>query len=122
MKGNYISLVTFRKNGRSVETPVWFAEFDRRLYVFTDGISYKVARLRRNPRVRVAPCDMVGRVTGEWSEGSGRIVGESELEERAYSALRDKYGWQMALVDFGSRLAGRIKRRVILELDVTPAA
>jgi len=118
MTGVYINLATFRKDGSAVETPVWFTEMDGRLYVFTDGLSYKVKRLRRDPRIRVAPCNVVGKVTGPWTSGRGRIVEEAELERRAYAALRSKYGWQMALLDFLSRLSGRIKRRVILELRV----
>ncbi len=120
MEGPYLNLATFRRDGSPVETPVWFAELDGRLYVFTDGLSYKVRRLRRDPRVLLAPCTMTGRRRGPWQEGYGRIVTEPQLEERAYRELRRKYGWQMALVDFGSRLAGRIKRRVILELIPRP--
>ncbi len=118
MNDAYINLVTFRKDGSAVETPVWFAKMDGRLYVFTDGLSYKVKRLRKDPRIRIAPCNVVGKITGSWTSGRGRIVEESDLERRAYAALRNKYGWQMALLDLLSRLSGRIKRRVILELTV----
>jgi len=36
----------------------------------------------------------------------------------ADAALRAKYGWQMRLVDFFSRLTGRYGRRAILEIEV----
>jgi PPOX class probable F420-dependent enzyme len=114
----YLSLATFRRDGSAVETPVWFAPIDRRLYVFTDGTSYKVRRLRRDPRIKVAACTVGGRVTGSWQTGRGRIVSEPDLVGRAYGALHAKYGWQMAAVDLLSRLAGRIKRRLILELEL----
>ena len=32
---SYINLATFRRNGETVETPVWFAVRDGKLYVFT---------------------------------------------------------------------------------------
>ncbi len=112
----YLNLATFRRDGRSVETPVWFAEIDGRLYVFTDGTSYKVKRLRRDTRIKIAACTATGRVTGPWRIGQGRVVTEPDLVRRAYQALHAKYGWQMATVDLLSRLAGRIKRRLILEL------
>ncbi len=118
--GNYISLETFRRNGTGVRTPVWFAELDGKLYVFTDGTSYKVKRLRRDVRVRVARCGVSGTVRGPWHTGSGRVVREPVLIERAYEALRAKYGWQMKTIDFASRLAGRIGRREILELTLEP--
>ena len=116
--GSYISLVTFRRDGKAVETPVWFAERDRRLYVFTEGGSYKVKRLRRDARVKVARCGALGRVTGPWRAGHGRVVEDHPTEAAAYEALRAKYGWQMTLVDALSRLAGRIDDRAILEISL----
>jgi hypothetical protein len=43
---------------------------------------------------------------------------DRERIRTAYEALRRKYGWQMWLADFFSRLSGRIDQRAILELDV----
>lgn len=115
---SYINLATFRRNGAEVRTPVWFAAIGDKLYVFTDGTSAKVKRIRATERIRIAACDVRGKVTGEWIEGRGRVVDEPALIDAAYTALRAKYGWQMWGVDFVSRLAGRIGRRAILELDV----
>lgn len=116
--GSYISLVTFKRDGTGVPTPVWYAPIGERLYVFTEGASYKVKRLRRDARIRVAACGATGRVTGAWHNGSGRVVDDAELERRAYEALRAKYRWQMRLVDLLSTAAGRIGGRKILELSV----
>jgi len=66
----YINLATFRRNGNAVETPVWFVVFAGKLYVFTDGTSAKVKRLRATPRVRIAPCSARGAVTAPWREGT----------------------------------------------------
>ena len=55
---SYISLATFRRNGAAVETPVWFAILDGKLYVVTDGTSAKVKRVRATKRVRVAACSV----------------------------------------------------------------
>src|SRR5690349_9404791 len=60
----YISLMTFRKTGVGVSTPVWFGEQDGKLYVMTLSKSGKAKRIRNNPRVNVAPCTMNGKVTG----------------------------------------------------------
>jgi len=57
----YVNLVTFRRDGRGVETPVWFVVLDGKLYVFTDGTSAKVKRLRATGRVKIAPCGVRGR-------------------------------------------------------------
>jgi len=107
----YLSLETFKRDGTGVKTPVWFAELDGRLVVFTDGTSYKVKRLRRDTRVRVAPCDVRGGVKGAWHDGTGEIVSDPALEKRIYGALRAKYGWQLRLLDVVSTLGRRIGRR-----------
>lgn len=113
----YLSLVTFRRNGSAVETPVWFAEMDGRYYVFSEGDAYKVKRLRRNPAVRAAPCRVFGTVTGEWVPGRARIVTDDrDLVARAERAFDAKYGWQTRLFNFASKLAGKYPKRAWLEL------
>lgn len=118
----YISLATFRRDGRAVQTPVWFARRGERLYVFTEGDAGKVKRLRNGPRARVAACNVVGRVRGDWIEVRGRVVDDAKTVADAYAALRAKYGWQMALVDFGARLTGRYHQRAIVEIEPGSAA
>jgi PPOX class probable F420-dependent enzyme len=114
----YISLATFRRSGISVPTPVWFAADVGKLYVFTEADAWKVKRLRNDERVRVAVCNVRGRVSGEWFEGKGRRIEDDATEQRAYAALRSKYGWQMRLLDFVSTLTGRINGRAVLELEI----
>lgn len=115
---SYINLATFRRNGVAVETPVWFVVIGGKLYVFTDGTSAKVKRIRATRKVRVAPCSARGARTGPWREGTGRVVDDPETIAHTYADLERKYGWQMRLLNLGSRLAGRITRRVVLELEV----
>ncbi len=68
----YVSLVTFRKNGVAVPTPVWFAERDGKLYVKTRNDSGKYKRIRNNPKVKIAPCNMRGTITGPEFSGIAR--------------------------------------------------
>jgi PPOX class probable F420-dependent enzyme len=116
-RNQYISLSTFRKSGVEVKTPVWFAAMGGKLYVFTAGDSGKVKRLRNSSRARIAPCDARGNVKGEWRDATARIVDDAALIERAHKTLRAKYGWQMAITDFGATLAGRLRKRAYLEID-----
>jgi PPOX class probable F420-dependent enzyme len=118
----YVSLATFRRDGRAVETPVWIACHAGRLYAFTEARAGKVKRLRRDPRVRVTPCTARGALRGAACAGRARIVDDPATEALAYRALGDKYGWQMRLVNLGSRLAGRIDARAVLEIALDPAA
>jgi PPOX class probable F420-dependent enzyme len=118
--GSYLNLATFRRTGVAVETPVWFAPVEGRLYVFTAGSSGKVKRLRNSSRARVAPCNGWGKLQGEWIDASARVVDDPETVRRAYAALRSKYGLQMWLTDFFSRLSGRIDQRAIVEIELSP--
>jgi PPOX class probable F420-dependent enzyme len=103
----YISLETFKKDGNGVKTPVWAAGLDGKLVVVTDGTSFKVRRIRNNPKIRVAPCDARGNVRGAWVEGEARILEDAAHVTRAHEALKKKYGWQVWLLDVGAKIAGR---------------
>jgi PPOX class probable F420-dependent enzyme len=87
---NYISLESFRKNGKGVAVPVWFAEENGILYVYSEAASGKIKRIRNNPRVRLAPCDMRGRVKGEWVDATARILDGPEARH-ADELLNAKY-------------------------------
>jgi uncharacterized protein len=114
----YLSLATFRRDGREVATPIWFADDDGVLVAFTAGDSGKVKRLRNSPRARFAACDARGRVHGPWHDASAEVVTDAASIASVLSRLHAKYGWQMWLADLGSRLAGRYDKRAYLR--VTP--
>ena len=114
----YLNLATFRRSGVAVETPVWFAAHAGRLYVFSEAKAGKVKRLRAIPEIRVAPCGVRGRVKGAWVPGRGRRVEDAATVKAAYAALHLKYGIQMKLGDFFSKLTGRYDARAMLELEV----
>jgi uncharacterized protein len=118
----YINLETFRSDGSGVKTPVWAAPLGGKLVVVTDGTSHKVKRLRVDPRCNVAACDVRGKVKGPWHEGRCRILQDDEDKKRAHDALREKYGWQVRLLDLGAWLGRRIGRRAYLELSIPPRA
>jgi PPOX class probable F420-dependent enzyme len=86
----YVSLTTFRKTGVGVPTPVWFGENDDKLYVMTRSDMGKTKRIRNNPRVKVAPCSMRGRVTGPEFPATARIL-SPEAGQRARETLSRKY-------------------------------
>jgi len=86
----YISLATFRRDGREVRTAVWFAEQAGKLYVMTRSDSGKYKRIRNNPQVRIAPCTVRGAVIGSWGDGRARIL-SSEEESIARQTLARKY-------------------------------
>ena len=120
LKGEkYISLATFRKTGKAVETPVWFvedAQDDGVLYAFTAGDSGKVKRLRNSGRSRVAACNVRGTVRGEWIDAETTIIDDPGSVGRALRLMRKKYRFSMLIADLGARLTGRFHRRRYLKV------
>lgn len=109
-------LVTFRRSGEPVPTPVWFGLQDGCAYVESLADAGKVKRLRHDRRVRVAPCTLRGRPKGPFADGVGRILGAAE-EQKAEAALDRHYGSPRRLyVRLGNRLG---VRSVYLELTPT---
>jgi uncharacterized protein len=91
----YISLTTFRKNGTGVATPVWFGEEEGALYVMTRSDMGKMKRIRNNRQVKVAPCTILGKVTGPEFAATARVLSPSE-HARARQAINLKY-WMARL-------------------------
>jgi PPOX class probable F420-dependent enzyme len=89
----FLSLVTFRRDGTAVPTPIWAVAGDGRLLVWTGAESGKVKRLRHTPAVTVAPCDRGGALLGEPVPAHARVMPVDELITVA-TAMRAKYGWQ----------------------------
>lgn len=118
----YISLATYRRNGAEVRTPVWVAQSGEHFVLFSAADTGKVKRIRATPRARIAPCSAQGEIRGPWMDVSARIIDGTAEVNRAYAALRKKYTWQMGLVDFFSRLFGKIDKRVLIELQAVERA
>ena len=117
----YVNLVTFKKSGAEVKTPIWFAsdpQDPRRLWMYTNGTSWKVKRIRNNGRARVAACNARGKVHGPWLEASARIESDERGAGRALDLLVQKYGWQARLLLVGARLGNTWKDRTILEVTL----
>lgn len=78
----YALLVTFRRDGTAVPTPVWFALLDDRRFVTrTEERTAKVRRIRRDPRARVIPCDPRGKPLGLGVDGTARLLETKEERE-----------------------------------------
>ena len=106
----YLNLETFKKSGEGVKTPVWFAaepsvsldSSEAKLYVYTIGASGKGKRIRNNPRMRIAPCDMRGRVLGERVDARAEIVTGEEAAHGMQLLNKKYYPWKQLLDFFAS--------------------
>jgi uncharacterized protein len=116
----YLNLESFRKNGEGVRTPVWFAGDPasgrpQTLYVYSEADSGKAKRIRRNQGGRIAPCDVRGRLLGDWVEARAEIVAGEEAG-RGMGLLSAKYALKR-LFD----LLSKLRRRARVILAIRPA-
>jgi uncharacterized protein len=104
-KFKYITIETFRKNGAGVRTPIWFIIYQGLIYFRTDVNSGKVKRIRNNPHVRIAPCDIRGNLKGNWFDGKVKFADSAE-SAITYSMIDKKYGFITTLI----RIFNKIRR------------
>ncbi len=108
-------LVTFRRDGTPVPTPVWAAEAGGRLYVRTERTAGKVKRLRNDSRLLVAPCTVRGRPLGAPLEAAARMLSQED-EPLAERTLATRYGLGRAIFEW----AMDILRVDMGYLEITP--
>jgi putative flavoprotein involved in K+ transport len=92
LAGKYCLVTTFRKDGRPVATPVWFARDGERVYAETSPASGKVKRIGRGSDVLVAPCTATGKALGPALEGRARVLSRPEEQRHAEELLASRYG------------------------------
>jgi PPOX class probable F420-dependent enzyme len=84
-------LVTYRRDGEAIPTPVWFGIGDGNVYARSEERVGKVKRIRANPQVLVAPCDNRGKPKGPAARGRARILPAAD-EEMAERAIQSNFG------------------------------
>jgi uncharacterized protein len=116
-KKQYLNLETFRRNGQSMKTPVWFAQDGETLYVVTMANSGKVKRIRNSGKVNVAACKMDGKVIGTWVPAMARESSDPEISEKVDQMFNKKYGLMKKL--FASQRASKGAKDIVLEIKIT---
>jgi PPOX class probable F420-dependent enzyme len=91
-------LISYRRDGTPVPTPVWAAPAGGVLYVRSERSSGKVKRLRNDARLLLAPCTLRGEPLGAPLEARGRVLEPAE-EALAERALARRYGIGRALFE-----------------------
>ena len=118
----YISLTTYRKNGEEVSTPIWFARENDDIYIMTEDQSWKVKRLRNNPKVAFVPCNYIGKLKRKFSDL--QIQGDVEFLEggdvyRAEQRIAEKYRLLYRFTKRESNIFLRIMPTAILKRPET---
>ena len=101
-KARYLSITSYKRDGTPVATPMWVVTRGEFLFALTRANSWKVKRIRRDPVIRVAVCDMRGRLQSPNWPATGRILSGGG-EQMVRELMDEKYG------------AGRIKATIFLE-------
>ncbi len=110
-------LVTYRRDGTPVPTPVWAARGGAHLYVRSERDAGKLKRLRNDSRLLVAPCTVRGKPLGAPFEARARMLAPAE-ELVAERALVARYGLGRRLFEGAMDLL----RVDMCFLEITPGA
>jgi len=118
-----ISLTTYRRDGRAVATPVWFALDGANILVWTDAASGKAKRIRANGRAAVARSDARGRTKSPSIDATARILPHSE-DARAHRLFARKYRLLKPLVDLWTVASYFVRRKprpveIFVEITLT---
>lgn len=112
VNSRYVSLRTRKRNGETVDTPVWIAPLGDGTACFTSEASAgKVKRIRNFADVTVRPCDMRGRVAeGAVTVAATAVVVTGAEVAAVKAAMRRKYGWQFRMIELGASIRDLFRR------------
>jgi len=113
----YLNIETFRKSGAGVRTPVWFAQEDGALYIWTQTDSGKAKRIRNNPDVKVAPSKVDGTPVGEWVPAKAYADDSDEATQHVKALLKKKYGISFTMFGLMGKMRGAKYTSIRLQVE-----
>ena len=103
----YINLETYKKDGTSIRTPVWFVIDNDLIYIITRDSTGKVKRLKNNQNVRIVPCSFKGESKNGWIKGKAeKIAGEDA--DKVIELRKKKYGISARLIGLFTSQKGNL--------------
>jgi PPOX class probable F420-dependent enzyme len=120
-KTRQILLVTFKRSGEAIPSPINHGVADGKLYVRTDPSTGKVKRLRNNPRVVVVPCSLRGDPKGNSVAGIARILPAAE-HARAEEAIAANWSLPMRVFERGLDKGSAAVGLEMAYIEITPEA
>ena len=115
----FMNLITFRKSGVEVRTPVWFVQDGTSLYVMTGKDAGKIKRIRNNPSIVVEPSDRTGKTLGVAVTANAQVISDPAVATHANALLNQKYGFMKRMFDLMALFNGGLKNRAYVV--ITPA-
>lgn len=119
----FVSLTTFKRNGDAVASPMWVVGDGARLSVWTPADSWKVKRVRSDPRVTLAVCGRTGKVAPGQPvfAGTAEVITDPGEVTRVESLVKRKYGLEFRVVTFIEAILARGRKpRFVLQIALTP--
>ena len=108
---NYINLLTYKKNGEPVSTPVWFIFEDKKIFIRTSDKSGKFKRIKNNKNVKFALCNIRGKIKGQWHNGLAKVEPNNIW---VFPKINKKYGIVAHLLN----ILYKIKKMNIIILSI----
>ena len=91
-------VVTFKRSGQPVPTPINFGLCDGKLYFRSELHVAKIKRLQRDPHVRVCPCNLRGKPLGSMVEARAVVLPQTE-NERGHSIVQANWRFDTKLLE-----------------------
>ena len=88
----HCAVVSYRRSGEPVATPVWFGLGEGRLYFRSLAEGVKLKRIARNPEVLVAPCTTRGKPVAPPWRGRARILSADAESAEAERMIQANFG------------------------------
>lgn len=109
----YVNLVTFKKDGSSITTPVWVAPYQNSLVVTTSLNAGKVKRIKNNGKATIYVTNQTGsKKLSESLNVSASLISDSKDKSEAVEKIKKKYGLISKMF-----LRGPDEQRAIIQLD-----
>ena len=109
----YVNLVTYKKDGSSVTTPVWIAPYQNSLVVTTSLNAGKVKRVRNNGKATIYVTNQTGsKKLSESIDLKASLIQDVDLKKQAVDLIRKKYGMMAKII-----MKGPDENRAIIRLE-----
>ena len=109
----YVNLVTYKKDGSSVTTPVWIAPYQNSLVVTTSLNAGKVKRVRNNGKATIYVTNQTGsKKLSESIDLKASLIQDVDLKKQAADLIRKKYGMIAKMI-----MKGPDENRSIIRLE-----
>ncbi|WP_322857725.1 PPOX class F420-dependent oxidoreductase [Mycobacterium shigaense] len=118
----FVSLSTFKRNGDAVASAMWIVGDGELLWAWTPADAWKVKRIRRDPRVILAPCGRTGKVRPGQPvvDATAEVVTDADQVARVESLVKRKYGVEFRLVTLIEAVLAR-GRKPRFAIRITPS-